>query len=154
MAPEQFEGRVARFGPWTDLYALGCLAWALTCGRRPFTAHGSALRLAHLTWPVPKLQPVFSVPKGLGDWIGRLMSKEPSLRYPFAADAADALLFSSLFSAGLLVVLFVTFESVRDLCGMLASDEARETVEQATMLHPAAPRCQRFGRLLLHVLCD
>jgi len=37
---------------------------------------------------------------------------------------------------------------------MLASDEARETVEQATMLHPAAPRCQRFGRLLLHVLCD
>ena len=40
------------------------------------------------------------------------------------SDAADALLFSSLFSAGLLVVLFVTFESVRDLCGMLASDEA------------------------------
>jgi small-conductance mechanosensitive channel len=40
------------------------------------------------------------------------------------SDAADALLFSSLFSAGLLAVLFVTFESVRDLCGMLASDEA------------------------------
>ena len=39
-------------------------------------------------------------------------------------DAADALLFSSLLSAGLLAVLFVTFEAVRDLCAMLASNEA------------------------------
>ena len=40
------------------------------------------------------------------------------------SDAADALLFSSLLSAGLLAVLFVTFEAVRDLCAILASDEA------------------------------
>ena len=40
------------------------------------------------------------------------------------SDAADALLFSSLLSAGLLAVLFVTFEAVRDLCAMLASNEA------------------------------
>ena len=37
---------------------------------------------------------------------------------------------------------------------MLASDEAQETLEQATILHPAAQRCQHFGRLLLGVLCD
>ncbi|MFT5686059.1 MAG: serine/threonine protein kinase, partial [Myxococcota bacterium] len=36
MAPEQFEGHWREFGPWTDLYALGCLAWQLVCGAPPF----------------------------------------------------------------------------------------------------------------------
>ena len=29
MAPEQFRGRWRDFGPWTDLHALGCIAWTL-----------------------------------------------------------------------------------------------------------------------------
>ena len=36
MAPEQIAGDWRRFGPWTDLYALGCLAWLLVTGRAPF----------------------------------------------------------------------------------------------------------------------
>ena len=35
-----------------------------------------------------------------------------------------------------------------------SSDEAQESVTQATLLHPCAVSCQRFGRLLLQVLCE
>jgi hypothetical protein len=35
-----------------------------------------------------------------------------------------------------------------------SSGEAHESVLQATSLHPTATGCQRFGRLLLEVLCE
>jgi len=90
MAPEQFEGRWRDFGPWTDLYALGCVAWALACGRRPFDTRGrklSAAYRAHSTWPAPRLRPSHLVPPALEGWIHRLMAKQPSDRYRHAADA-------------------------------------------------------------------
>ncbi len=45
MAPEQFSGRAAELGPWTDLYALGCTAWAAITGDAPF---GRNRPLAHI----------------------------------------------------------------------------------------------------------
>ncbi|MCP4806820.1 MAG: serine/threonine protein kinase [Proteobacteria bacterium] len=33
MAPEQIEGRWRDWGPWTDLYAVGCLGWTLATPR-------------------------------------------------------------------------------------------------------------------------
>src|SRR5262245_24170105 len=36
MAPEQHQGAWREFGPWTDLYALGCTAFRLVQGRPPF----------------------------------------------------------------------------------------------------------------------
>ena len=36
MAPEQIRGAWRDQGPWTDLYALGCLAWRMLVGRGPF----------------------------------------------------------------------------------------------------------------------
>ena len=38
MAPEQIRAEWRRYGPWTDLYALGCIAHLLVAGRPPF--HG------------------------------------------------------------------------------------------------------------------
>ncbi|MEZ4468335.1 MAG: protein kinase [bacterium] len=38
MAPEQIECRWRDYGPWTDLYAFGCLAWSLVTGVPPFAA--------------------------------------------------------------------------------------------------------------------
>ena len=35
MAPEQITGSWREQGPWTDLYALGCLAYWMVCGRVP-----------------------------------------------------------------------------------------------------------------------
>ncbi|MCA9535032.1 MAG: protein kinase [Myxococcales bacterium] len=92
MAPEQFRGAVRDFGPWTDLYALGCLAYQLVSGRRPFDARTEAeLAQAHLhSAPLP-LATRFAVPVGLEEWVRRLLAKNPMARYRCAADALFAL---------------------------------------------------------------
>lgn len=92
MAPEQIRGQWRRYGPWTDLYALGCLTWRMVCGRRPFTA-GSPLELLeeHLTAERPAVDPRFPVPEGLDRWIRRAMAIRPERRFRRAADAFEAL---------------------------------------------------------------
>ena len=90
MAPEQFEGRFRDQGPWTDLYSLGCLAWALTCRTPPF-GRGKPfeeLRQAHLSEIPPALTPVIAVPAGLESWLRRLLAKREHQRFQRAADAA------------------------------------------------------------------
>ncbi len=92
MAPEQFLGRPWLEGPWTDLYAAGCLAVWLVTGRVPFpTKDFLAAGIAHRQARPPALAPRFPVPPGLGGWILRLMAKAPRDRPAFAADAAHAL---------------------------------------------------------------
>ena len=92
MAPEQFTGEWRDFGPWTDLYALGCLAWALVTGSPPFV-HDSvaAMCTAHLVRDPGDFVPKMPVPSGLEAWIRVLLSKEPGRRFRCAADAAFAL---------------------------------------------------------------
>jgi eukaryotic-like serine/threonine-protein kinase len=93
MAPEQFRGDWRDFGPWTDLYALGCMAYALTSGRAPYTGTGAtALMREHLVAPMPSLTPRLPVPRHFERWIHRLLQKAPSDRFERAADAAEALL--------------------------------------------------------------
>lgn len=92
MAPEQFRGRWRDFGPPTDLYALGCLAWTLASGRPPFAARDvSALMHAHLTEPVAPIVARFPVPAGFDGWLQGLLRKNPTRRFQRAADAASAL---------------------------------------------------------------
>ena len=92
MAPEQVAGSWRDQGPWTDLYALGCLAWRLCSGRTPFTgADRDEIRAAHLTEPLPELVPDFEVPPGFYDWLARLLARRPGERFRFAADALYAL---------------------------------------------------------------
>jgi serine/threonine protein kinase len=92
MAPEQVTGRVAEQGPWTDLYALGCMAYALASGRAPYDG-ASALSIAmqHVTGVAPPLEPRFAVPNTFHLWLAQLMSRDPRNRYRRAADAAFAL---------------------------------------------------------------
>ena len=92
MAPEQFQGQWRDYGPWTDLYALGCMAWELCVGRLPFEAVAlSELSYKHLHDPLPPLEPRFEVPVGLEGWLQRLTAKTPEFRYRRAADARHAL---------------------------------------------------------------
>lgn len=92
MAPEQIRGGSAVQGPWTDLYALGCMAYEMVSGRVPFREESLRETLAaHLTQPVPPLRPVFGVPPGLEGWVLRLMEKNPYNRFLRAADALHAL---------------------------------------------------------------
>lgn len=89
MSPEQLRGLWRRYGPWTDLYALGCMAYELATGRLPFDG-GSAVLIArqHISDPVPELPARLDLPKPFGHWLKRLLAKDPDDRFERAADAA------------------------------------------------------------------
>ena len=91
MAPEQFRAEWRDFGPWTDLYALGCMAYLFAAAKPPFV--GTVVELASLhcleTVPPPALPADY--PQAFGAWVGRLLQKEPEHRFPTAAAAAWAL---------------------------------------------------------------
>lgn len=97
MAPEQIECRWRDYGPWTDLYAFGCLAWSLLTGLAPFTARDPREVLRN---QVRRAPPKLSMdllarkgaPPGFETWLLRLLEKDPARRYQRAADAAWALL--------------------------------------------------------------
>ena len=91
MSPEQLKGLWRDYGPWTDLYALGCLTWELVCGRPPFRGDIATLAVKHETEPRPPLVPQFPVPEGLEAWIHRAMASDHRHRFRRAADAARAL---------------------------------------------------------------
>ncbi len=92
MAAEQVRGDWRDFGPWTDLYALGCLTWALLTGKAPYAGFGPQRAMfGHLTGELPPFEPRVAVPDGLRAWLGRLMARAPADRFRFAADAAAAL---------------------------------------------------------------
>jgi tetratricopeptide (TPR) repeat protein len=92
MAPEQFRGSWRDYGPWTDLYALGCMAFELASGQLPFGGQTTwDFGRAHILQEVPPLVPRFEVPDELERWIVRLLQKEPERRFQRAADAAAAL---------------------------------------------------------------
>ncbi len=89
MPPEQLRAQWRDFGPWTDLYALGTMAYELTCARPPFEGESfMVLATKHLEEPPPDLQPTFPVPEGFEKWIHRLLEKNPTHRFETAADAA------------------------------------------------------------------
>ena len=90
MAPEQWGGRRARLGPWTDVYAAGCLAWWLVTGERPFPAGTlPALRVQHATGPRPSL-PEHLADDALQAWFDRILDPDPFRRFGSAWEAAEA----------------------------------------------------------------
>ena len=93
MSPEQLRGRWRDFGPWTDLYALGCVAFEQACGSLPFEGD-NLFDIAHqqLASDLPPFEPKVHVPDGFEDWVRRLLEKNPRDRFLRASDAAWALL--------------------------------------------------------------
>lgn len=92
MAPEQFLGHWRDFGPWTDLYAVGCMAYAMSTGSPPFRSGGLAgLRQAHISADPAPMRPTLALPADFESWVLRLMDKDIRMRFQTAADAAHAL---------------------------------------------------------------
>ncbi|MER6445972.1 serine/threonine-protein kinase [Streptomyces venezuelae] len=92
MAPEQCQGR--RVDGRADLYALGCVLFALLTGRPPFTTHGDfrVVMLDHLHTPPPcpaSLRP--GVPAGIDRIVSELLAKDPRDRPAHAGAVADRL---------------------------------------------------------------
>ncbi|MFP4600394.1 MAG: serine/threonine-protein kinase PknK [Persicimonas sp.] len=92
MAPEQILGKRRDQGPWTDLYALGCVAWKLSCGEVPFAGPNEDILRAHLSESLPEFAPKMALPDGFRAWLQRMLAKHPGDRFRRAADAAHALL--------------------------------------------------------------
>jgi eukaryotic-like serine/threonine-protein kinase len=91
MAPEQIECRWRDFGPSTDLYAVGVMAWALATGSPPYGGETSNVLLGHMVGHLPHFLPKQPVPDGFLRWIKTLTQTRPSRRFQRAADAAWAL---------------------------------------------------------------
>lgn len=92
MAPEQIQGTWRDQGPWTDLYAVGCLAYRLATGKPPFwRGELEEILRSHLVAPPPPLETAFPVPRELPLWLSRMLAKHPARRYHRAADAVYAL---------------------------------------------------------------
>jgi len=88
MAPEQAMGQ--DIGPWTDLYALGVIAFELLGGRPPFDTSGTpmAILLRHVNdRPLELAALESSVDPRLSDWVAKLLVKEPEDRTQSAASA-------------------------------------------------------------------
>lgn len=88
MAPEQLRGAWRDSGPWTDLYAVGCIAWELVSGRPPFNGESLlSIAMQHESELRPPLEPRFPVPEELEAWVHRAMALDPRRRFRRAADA-------------------------------------------------------------------
>lgn len=93
MSPEQLRGQWRDFGPWTDLYSLGIVAFEQCCGYCPFEGI-NLFDIAHrqMSEPPPAMEPRAPIPPGFEAWVRRLLEKNPRDRFQRAADAAIALL--------------------------------------------------------------
>ncbi len=90
MAPEQAVGE-DKVGPELDVYALGCIAWHMLCGRPPFDgASPIAIAIQHVQSPLPKL-PAPHAGTYLDHVIRRCLAKDPSIRFPDARALRHAL---------------------------------------------------------------
>lgn len=135
MAPEQASGAVA--DERTDLYALGCLLYAMLAGTPPFTGENPMSVLyqhMHATpQPVRELRP--DTPEALAGLVGALLAKDPADR-PQSASAVRTQLQALASQPGLTAQL-----------GAVASvppgDDARTTEVLAGS--PAQPPRRRLG---------
>lgn len=91
MSPEQAHGE--RVGPFTDLYALGVLAFQLLTGKLPFSAKTPMeMILQHQGQPAPRpssLNP--AIPPLVDNLLLRLLAKSPSARPSSAAEVLEVL---------------------------------------------------------------
>jgi serine/threonine protein kinase len=88
MAPEQIRLATPHIGPATDLYALGCILFALLTDREPYAGSSEELLSAHRNAPIPLPDPLPpGAPKAVGPFVQRLLAKRPWHRFDFAGDA-------------------------------------------------------------------
>ena len=91
MSPEQIEGDRQAQGPWSDIYSVGALGWALATGQPPYEGKVTEILEAHLRGDPKRFRPVCEVPPELEQWLRHAMQQKPTDRFTHAADAAWAL---------------------------------------------------------------
>ena len=93
MAPEQCVSAANLYGPWTDLYAVGCIAHSLVTGKPPYREKEIVdVLIAHRKKTIPRLEDNYLVPVGFDQWLEKLLAKPWQQRYLWAQDARADLL--------------------------------------------------------------
>ncbi len=91
MPPEQWSGEWRDHGPWTDLYAVGVIAWELATGSPPWEGPALQIMYGHLQAPLPAFEPLFPTPPGFRTWLVWALEKAWWRRFQTARQAALAL---------------------------------------------------------------
>lgn len=87
MAPEQIRFAAPHVGPPTDLYALGCILYALLVGCEVYEGTNDELLQQHRSAPIPDVPLRPGVPSDVAKFTKRLLAKRPWHRFDFAGDA-------------------------------------------------------------------
>lgn len=92
MAPEQLRGQWRDFGPWTDLYAFGCLMCWLLTGDTPFKGESwEQVAAAHFMASPPFIKGGGRAEPGLQRLLSGLLTKSTQRRFRHAMDVHRAL---------------------------------------------------------------
>ncbi len=75
MAPEQLAGR--EVGPWTDVYALGCVVYEMLAGRPPWSLEGDVLYQIERV----EAEEIAEVSEGVNQVLKKAMAKRVEVRY-------------------------------------------------------------------------
>jgi hypothetical protein len=91
VAPERIQG--GDTGPWTDVYALGCVLFFALTGSVVFPLDAPERKLwAHVSEPPPAVSALRpSLPKAVDEVVARALAKDPRERYNSAPALAGAL---------------------------------------------------------------
>ena len=92
VAPERIQGGAT--GPWTDVYALGCVLFFALTGRVVFPLDAPESKLwAHVSEPPPAPSALLpALPPALDEVVARALAKDPAERYDGAPALAAALM--------------------------------------------------------------
>lgn len=89
VSPEQAQGK--QVSPATDIYSLGCVAYEMVAGVRPFQGDSTvAVAVAHINEAPPALAP--TVNPHIRELIGIMLRKNPQRRYADGRELAQAVL--------------------------------------------------------------
>ncbi|MEJ5918762.1 serine/threonine-protein kinase [Corynebacterium sp. H78] len=87
VSPEQAQGKQVQ--PSTDIYSLGCVAYEMLAGRRPFQGDSTvAVAVAHINEPPQPLPP--TVHPHIRELVGIMLRKDPQRRYADGRELARA----------------------------------------------------------------
>lgn len=89
MAPERHQGLPATAA--SDIYAMGCLLWAMLTGSAPYVGTDLAVALGHLQEPIPQLDPNTPGALVINPLLQTAMAKDPADRFSSARVLRNAI---------------------------------------------------------------